>query len=263
VIFVRENARAVRDDSGTVLYYDGTVEDITERKRLEQQLQQAQKMEGIGTLAGGIAHDFNNLLGIILGYTQLLESGNVTPERYAKSLDTIKKAVDRGAELVRQLLTFARKADPSFRPISVNEVIADLSHMLSETFVKSIEVRLDLDPAVPPIFADKTQLHQAILNLCVNARDAMLDPRVKPQPGGVLLIRTAAVPGFKLQQKFAKATSNEYVCVSVHDTGMGMDEQTKKHIFEPFFTTKDLGKGPGLGLGRLRRRQQPPRVRRL
>ncbi len=248
VIFVRENARAVRDASGAVIYYEGTVEDITDRKRLEQQLQQAQKMEGIGTLAGGIAHDFNNLLGIILGYTQLLESDNVTPERFSKSLDTIKKAVDRGAELVRQLLTFARKADPSFRPLDVNEVITDLSQMLSETFVKSIEVKLELDKNLPPIFADRSQLHQAILNLCVNARDAMLDARKEPQAGGMLLLRTSTVPGFKLQQRFGKATSNEYVCVAVSDTGMGMDEQTKKHVFEPFFTTKDLGKGTGLGL---------------
>jgi PAS domain S-box-containing protein len=248
VIFVRENARAIRDAAGSVVYYEGTVEDITERKRLEQQLQQAQKMEGIGTLAGGIAHDFNNLLGIILGYTQLLEGGTVSPERYAKSLDTIKKAVERGAELVRQLLTFARKADPSFRPININEVVTDLSHMISETFSKSIAVALDLDERVPSIFADKTQLHQAILNLCVNARDAMLDPRVKPQPGGTLTLRTGTVPGYKLQQKYSKATSNEYVFVSVSDTGVGMDEATKKHIFEPFFTTKELGKGTGLGL---------------
>ncbi len=248
IIFVRENARAILGKDGLVAYYEGTVEDITERKRLEQQLQQAQKMEGIGTLAGGIAHDFNNLLGIILGYTQLLEAGNVSPERYAKSLDTIKKAVERGAELVRQLLTFARKADPSFHSVNVNDSIKDLSRMLSETFPKSITIALELGENLPSIFADATQLHQALLNLCVNARDAMVDPKLTSGQGGTLSLRTDTIAGYKLQQKFPNATSNEYVSVVVADTGIGMDEQTKKRIFEPFFTTKELGKGTGLGL---------------
>jgi CheY-like chemotaxis protein len=120
--------------------------------------------------------------------------------------------------------------------------------MIGETFTKSVSIRLQLDNSLPQIFADRTQLHQALLNLCVDARDAILDPRRSGEVGGTITLRTGTVPGFTLQQKYTKATSNEYVYIAVEDTGIGMDDATKKRIFEPFFTTKELGKGTGLGL---------------
>lgn len=245
---VLESASVVRNLAGSITAYRVFVRDITERKRLEGQLRQAQKMEGIGTLAGGIAHDFNNLLGIILGYTQLLEMGNTTPDRFAKSIDTIKKAVERGAGLVRQLLTFARKADPSFHPIEVNETVREMSKVLKETFPKSIAIENVLRESIPRITADTTQLHQALLNLCVNSRDSMIERKDGRPTGGTLRLMTGSVNGSEIQKKFPEALSDQFVVVSVQDTGEGMDEATKSHIFEPFFTTKELGKGTGLGL---------------
>lgn len=245
---VLESASAVRGEDGTIRAYRVFLRDITDRKRLEDQLRQAQKMEGIGTLAGGIAHDFNNLLGIILGYTQLIEMGNANPERFAKSIDTIKKAVERGAGLVRQLLTFARKADPSFHSINVNETVREMTKILKETFPKTIAIENVLRESIPAITADATQVHQALLNLCVNARDAMVDQKGPGQQGGTLRLMTSAVKGFEIHSRFPEAMAAEYVVVSVQDTGIGMDETTKSHMFEPFFTTKELGKGTGLGL---------------
>ncbi len=229
--------------------------DITERKRLEEerkilerQLMQAQKMESIGTLAGGIAHDFNNILGIILGHISLLERNASDPNILSTSADTISKAVQRGANLVRQILTFARKTDVSLEPVSVNATITELSRMLQETFPKTIEIALSLDNTIPIIPMDQTQLHQALLNLCVNARDAMTDPSPTNLRRGTLSIRTELLPGSQLRHKFDSSAESQYVCISVSDTGMGMDETTKQKIFEPFFTTKEQGKGTGLGL---------------
>src|SRR5262249_50290720 len=155
----------------------GFVRDITERKRLEDQFRQAQKMEGIGTLAGGIAHDFNNILGIILGYTAMLQEGKADVGQIAQGLGTIQTAVERGAALVRQLLTFARKADPSFGSIDVNDSVRELARMLTQTFPKTISIALQVDERMPSVVADASQLSQALLNLCLNARDAMMDPK--------------------------------------------------------------------------------------
>jgi PAS domain S-box-containing protein len=244
---VLESASSVRDNVGNIVAYRGFVRDITERKKLEDQFRQSQKMEGIGTLAGGIAHDFNNLLGIILGYTTLIESGSLDPEKYAQSLDTIKKAVDRGAGLVRQLLTFARKADPSFESVNINETVSELGKMLQQTFPKTLNIIMDLHEEMPSIVADTTQVHQALLNLCVNARDAMTES-AGSLATGTLSISTGFVGGASIRQKFSAAVANEYVIVRVGDTGVGMDDATRSRIFEPFFTTKERGKGTGLGL---------------
>lgn len=244
---VLESASAVRDSQGNIIGYRGFIRDITERKRLEDQFRQAQKMEGIGTLAGGVAHDFNNILGIILGYTAMLQRGNVDVNKLQQSLETIQVAVDRGAALVRQLLTFARKADPSFESINVSDTVLELSRMLAQTFPKTISISLQLDDRIPSVVADASQLHQALLNLSLNSRDAIMDWR-SGKGGGVLTLRTALAPGQEVRRRFADAAADEYVCISVEDNGMGMDEATKNRIFEPFFTTKERGKGTGLGL---------------
>ncbi|MBM2840572.1 MAG: sensor histidine kinase response regulator, partial [Bacteroidetes bacterium] len=226
----------------------GTIQDITERRRaeeetknLELQFFQAQKMESVGTLASGIAHDFNNILGIILGHATLLERISDDPAKFLKSRESIVTAVHRGASLVQQILTFARKTDVTFEPVNVNDTVTELVKMLQETFPKTITFSLQLAPTVPFINGDRTQLHQTLLNLCVNARDAMPD-------GGSLAIGTHRASGTRLRMRFPDACDSEFICVSVSDTGTGMDEATRQRLFEPFFTTKPTGKGTGLGL---------------
>ncbi len=230
------------DVDGTVMGLLGVTQDITERKRLEEQLRQAQKMESIGTLAGGIAHDFNNILGIILGYVSSLQrSGDLSKERFEKSADAITKVVNRGAHLVRQLLTFARKTDIEFEPTNVNDVIIELTKMVHETFPKTITATVSLDSNLPFIIADHNQLHQLLLNLCVNARDAMPD-------GGTLSITTSIASKDMISQLHPTVQEEHYAGIIVSDTGLGMKKETLERIFEPFFTTKEIGKGTGLGL---------------
>lgn len=242
-----ESASAVRDEKGNIIAYRGFLRDITERKKLEDRLRQAQKMESIGTLAGGIAHDFNNLLGIILGYTTLLEDRTLEPQRASHNIEIVKKAVHRGADLVRQLLTFARKGDPTFTSLNVNDTVIELTKMLGQTFPKTITITTQVSNPLPSIKADPTQLQQALLNLCVNSRDAIDDHTVE-RGTGRLTLETGMVTGEHLRQKFPDALARKYVYISVKDTGAGMDEPTRRRIFEPFFTTKELGKGTGLGL---------------
>ncbi|HEX9614720.1 MAG TPA: PAS domain S-box protein [Bacteroidota bacterium] len=217
------------------------IRDITELRKLEHQLRQAQKMESIGTLAGGIAHDFNNILSIILGYVSLIKRGKIQGEKFEEGIDTIAKAAQRGAVLVKQILTFARKADVVFESVKVNELLTDLSKLLGETFPKTVTFDLQLNPELPTIVADANQLHQVFLNLCVNARDAMTE-------SGTITIQTGMVAGKSLQERFPDARQSEYIHVRLSDTGTGMDDQTRLRVFEPFFTTKEQGRGTGLGL---------------
>ncbi|HTR81199.1 MAG TPA: PAS domain S-box protein [Bacteroidota bacterium] len=231
----------VKNRKGEITHFIAIKQDITDRKRLQEQLLQAQKMESVGTLAGGIAHDFNNILGIIIGYATVLERLGDDPEKFSESIAAINRAVQRGAGLVRQILTFARKSETSFQPLDVNVLVKELISMLYETFPKIITFSRTLEKDLPLIDADHTQLHQTVLNLCVNARDAMPN-------GGTLAIRTSKISGDSLRQQFAEARNIDYVCVSVADTGEGMDEELTKRIFEPFFTTKEKGRGTGLGL---------------
>ncbi len=240
-VHIIENMIGRFDEAGQLIEIQTYAFDNTERKKLEQQLLQVQKMESIGTLAGGIAHDFNNILAIILGFTGLLPQQRENSPRFQQSVDSITKAVERGAHLVRQILTFARKTEVDVGAMSVNELIRDLVRMLEETFPKSIEIRTDLQRYLDPILGDQSQIHQAVLNLAVNARDAMAD-------GGTLTIRTALVSRSELQNRFPNAAAPSYVQISVQDTGIGIDEATRQRIFEPFFTTKERGKGTGLGL---------------
>ncbi|HUL42744.1 MAG TPA: ATP-binding protein, partial [Bacteroidota bacterium] len=215
--------------------------DVTERRMLQQQLMQTQKIESIGRLAGGIAHDFNNILTIIVGHASILKRLPPDSPKRPESVVAVEKAAQRGAGLVRQLLTFARKTDVMLESVRLNEVIAEVAKLINETFPKTIIIAMRLESNLPPIHADANQLHQVLVNLCVNARDAMPE-------GGTLSIGTSQVPLEKVRSKYSAASASEYVEISVTDSGTGMDEQTLNRIFEPFFTTKEVGKGTGLGL---------------
>jgi nitrogen-specific signal transduction histidine kinase/ActR/RegA family two-component response regulator len=223
------------------MYYDGTLENITERKLLEDQMRQMQKLEGLGTLAGGIAHDFNNILGIILAFVTSIKRFKDDTKKLDLAVDTIVKAVDRGKTLVQQILTFARKSDTAFGAVNVNDVVMEIMTMIMETFPKLLTYAQNFDKGISYINADRSQLHQALLNLCVNARDAMPN-------GGLLIINTRMVSVVSLRHQHPDAAASGYVCIEVSDTGEGMSEDIRKRIFEPFFTTKGIGKGTGLGL---------------
>ncbi|HEY5615938.1 MAG TPA: PAS domain S-box protein [Bacteroidota bacterium] len=225
-----------------------TFRDITDRKQLEDDLRQIQKMESIGRLAGGVAHDFNNILAIMMGYSAAIVRAKGDATKITEHVDVIQKAVQRGASLVRQLLMFARKSEAFFESVNINEVALDAVRMLEEMFPKTIRFSIHLDPELPHVHADPGQVHQTIVNLCVNARDAILDkPRGKAE-GGMLSISTDCVTGEKLRTRFSGASEEQYVRLRVTDTGSGMNDITRARMFEPFFTTKANGKGTGLGL---------------
>ncbi|MEK7251479.1 MAG: response regulator, partial [Bacteroidota bacterium] len=207
----------------------------------QQQVQEAQKIESLGRLAGGIAHDFNNLLGIILGYSERLSNTKEGTTKQLQDVKAIHTAAQRGTSLVRQLLTFARKTDVAFEEMNVNSVVDELGKLLKETFPRNIAFEVDTDPSVPRIIADANQIHQAALNLCVNARDAM-------PAGGTLILKTETVSGADLRKRFPEAHEDFYACISVTDTGIGMNDQIRSKIFEPFFSTKEHSRGTGLGL---------------
>ena len=211
------------------------------RKQLEEQLLQMQKMESIGTLAGGIAHDFNNILAIIMGYTGMLEEISPDSEIHSENIDAVMQACRRGTQLVQQLLTFARKKDPAFESVSVNDIVSELAAILQQTLPKTVTVALEKEEDITFIKADSNQLHQVLLNICLNARDAMTG-------GGNLILRTRTESGEAVSKKFFTAEPSRYVVVSISDDGAGMTEEVRKHIFEPFFTTKEKNKGTGLGL---------------
>jgi PAS domain S-box-containing protein len=217
------------------------VRDITDQKKLQNQFFQSQKIQSIGTLAGGIAHDFNNILAIILGYSSTLEKNRNDAQKHAEGIAAISQAIDRGAALVRQILTFARKTDIAFEPLSIPDLIHELLSMLKQTFSKTITFTQTYAPDLPDILADRTQIHQTLLNLCVNARDAMPN-------GGSITIKAEQRTKKEVSKRFPMADQELYVCISVTDTGVGMDEAIYARVFDPFFTTKEKGKGTGLGL---------------
>jgi two-component system cell cycle sensor histidine kinase/response regulator CckA len=214
---------------------------IGEREKLQAQLLQAQKMESIGTLAGGIAHDINNLLNVISGYASSMLDGRTDRAKVTENVGVIKEMVERGAALVQQLLAMARKTELKFEPVQINSALERLQRLLHETLPKTIHVVLRLDPALPAVMADANLLHQAVLNLCLNARDAMRD-------GGKIHVATQKMAGADLRRIFQDAREEQYTCITVKDDGIGMDAAVKSRIFEPFFTTKPPGEGTGLGL---------------
>jgi len=213
-----------------------------EKKTLKMQIIQAQKMEAIGTLAGGIAHDFNNLLGIIIGYSEnMLNKLDKEDEMY-KFTSNIKEAGMRGAELTDQLLSFSRKQVIQTELISINTVIEETEKMLGQLLGEDIELISQLEPKLWFVEADRGQINQIVMNLSINARDAMT-------AGGKIVMRTDNITIDKEYcNKFPYAIPGEFICMSVEDEGSGMDHETMSHIFEPFFTTKGTGRGTGLGL---------------
>jgi PAS domain S-box-containing protein len=234
------------DQFGVLVGYDGLIQDITERRALEEQLLQAQKMEGIGRLAGGIAHDFNNLLTAILGYVEMarLDLPADFPDDHAirADLDEIGAAGERAASLTRQLLTFASKQIVAPVRLDLSALVAELLKMLRPLLGEDIAVETVLEPDLGSIEADPGQVQQLLVNLTVNARDAMPD-------GGRLIIETATedvTEAYAAAHPGARAGS--HIRLSVTDTGCGMGEEVLSHMFEPFFTTKERGKGTGLGL---------------
>jgi PAS domain S-box-containing protein len=232
----------VRDEAGRVYRVVGTTEDITERRQLEEQLRQAQKMEAVGRLAGGVAHDFNNLLTAIRGHTHLVRQVTAADDAVQEDLEVIASAVDRATALTSQLLAFSRRQVLQPTTVNLNETVAETERMLRRTIGAHIELVTELDPALGAIRADPCQLSQVVLNLAVNARDAMPD-------GGRLLLRTSQLEtGEGAGIAPGAPMSGPWVRLEVADTGCGMDEETRARVFEPFFTTKGPGEGTGLGL---------------
>ena len=229
-------------DEGKPAGLRGFIIDISERKHLEAQLQQAQKMEAIGTLASGIAHDFNNLLQAINGYTQLLLLDKEEDDPEYRSLAAIQKSGNRAAELVRGLLLFSRKAEIERKPLELNVEVEHARKVLERTIPKMVDIEIHLGSRIWLIMADPVQIEQIILNLGKNAADAMPE-------GGRLVIETANIVVDEAYAKqYPDAQTGRYALLTISDTGHGMDHETQKKIFDPFFTTKEIGQGTGLGL---------------
>ncbi len=219
-----------------------TFSDITERKRLEEQLLQSRKLEAVGQLAGGVAHDFNNVLGVIIGHCDLMREQFADDEKAKAHTSAIKKSAEHAAALTRQLLAFSRKQAMQMRPVDLNEVIRGAGEMLNRVIREDIELTMRLAPNLGLVNADPVQVEQVLMNLGANARDAM-------SKGGKLTIETANA---ELDTAYAAShpgvKAGRYVSLSVSDTGSGMDELTLSKVFEPFYTTKEMGRGTGLGL---------------
>jgi signal transduction histidine kinase len=227
----------------------GAVRDVTEQKQaekeqkeLEERLFEAQKMESIGRLAGGVAHDFNNMLTVILGYAALAKAESAPSDRHLKYLEEIEKAGNRSREIIRQLLGFSRRQIITPKPANLNRLLADMEMTLAHLIGEDIELRFLPAPDIWTALLDPSQIHQVLLNLVINARDAMPN-------GGRLTIGTANV---ELLEEHCRtqvgSKPGQYVVMAASDNGIGMSRETMAHVFEPFFTTKEPGKGTGLGL---------------
>ena len=242
VRWIRDRAFPIRNETGEVCRLVGTAEDITEQRSLEDQLRQAQKMEAIGQLAGGVAHDFNNILTVIQGHSELLTNRDDLNPEMLESLNQIMLAGGRAANLTRQLLTFSRQQAIQPRPLDLNQVIADLNKMLVRIIGEDVRLQFDPAPQLPQVKADAGMIEQVLMNLVVNARDAM-------PAGGNLVVQTETI---HLDDDHAKqdpqTRAGEFVKLTVRDSGCGMSPEVMARVFEPFFTTKPAGKGTGLGL---------------
>jgi PAS domain S-box-containing protein len=242
VTWVSSTKMPLRDAQGNIIGTFGVSRDITERRALEDQLRMAQKMESVGRLAGGVAHDFNNLLTIIAGYSQLVKGNLEEGSPLHAHVDEVLRASDRAASLTRQLLAFSRKQVLQVEVLDLNRALANMEKMLLRLIGEDIDLKAVRQPGLGRVKADPGQIDQVIMNLVVNARDAMPE-------GGTITIETA---NMDLTEDYARAhfpvVPGHYVMLSVSDTGTGMSPETQAHIFEPFFTTKERGKGTGLGL---------------
>jgi len=232
----------IRDAAGTTIGVSGIARDISERRQVEEQFRQAQKMEAVGRLAGGVAHDFNNLLTIINGNTEALLSMLPGQDSALEMLRDVQQAGERAAGLTQQLLAYSRKQMLKPRVLDLNAVVIDAKNMLARLIGEDISVSVEPDSDLQCVKADAGQLGQVLMNLCVNARDAMPN-------GGTIVIRTAnTIMTGDEWPEINDPARGPYVELSVRDSGMGMDAETQKHLFEPFFTTKEHGRGTGLGL---------------
>lgn len=241
-IWVELAARAISDHTGQTVCWEGFVYDISDRKRLEAQLTQAQKMESVGRLAGGIAHDFNNLLTVMIGYAEILHTADAMPVPFHPAIEEILGAARRAAELTGRMLAFARRQRVEPRAVNVNDVVRTLEGLLRRIIGEDVRLEVTLAANLPSVLIDPTQLEQVLMNLAVNARDAM-------PAGGTLTIATDVVDvtGEEARRRPGLRAGSQ-VRLHVADTGIGMDAATLARAFEPFFTTKEQGKGTGLGL---------------
>jgi two-component system, cell cycle sensor histidine kinase and response regulator CckA len=240
-VWVLQNLVIIKDENGEDVI-QGTLVDITDRRQLEEKLRQSQKMEAIGQLAGGIAHDFNNLLTVMQGYTRLLMDRLQNDEESHHQVRKIEDAAERAASLTRQLLAFSRKQVLQPKVISLNALVENLDNLLRRLIGEDVELQSMTATGLGRVKADGAQLEQVIMNLVVNARDAM--PK-----GGRLTLETSNVElDENYSVKHPTVRPGAYVMLAVSDTGEGMSQETQARIFEPFFTTKELGRGTGLGL---------------
>lgn len=249
VIWISETARAVRNASGEISYYEGFIDDITARKeaeaeraRLEKQMLRAQKMDAIGTLASGMAHDFNNILCAILGHTQLALFDQEIKGRSRDSLISVFKSAERAKDLVKRILTISRPAEAKQTPIKLGGIIAEGVKLLNATLPSSIQINLSIQTENDVVVADATEMHQVIMNLGTNAGHAMRDK------GGQLDYELELCDLDEAQAEKLSIPKGVYVRMAVRDTGHGMSGEVLERIFEPFFTTKEIGRGTGLGL---------------
>ncbi|MBI5969935.1 MAG: PAS domain S-box protein [Deltaproteobacteria bacterium] len=240
-IWVSLSAAAKEDKAGAV-YCDGIMVDITEKKSLEEQLRQSQKIEAIGRLAGGVAHDFNNILTAVIGYGNMLIIKRGADETVKGFAEHILTLADKAAHLTHGLLAFSRKQVMNLRPVDINELVRSVQQLLARLIGEDIELKADLFDKALVVMADSIQLEQALINLATNARDAM------PQGGALAVSTGIAELDAEYVNSHGYGAPGRYVLITVSDSGAGMDADTRKRIFEPFFTTKEIGKGTGLGL---------------
>jgi two-component system, cell cycle sensor histidine kinase and response regulator CckA len=243
IFYAEKSITPVRDSEGKITHFISNDRDITERRRLEAQLQQAQKMDAIGKLAGGVAHDFNNLLMVISSYAELMQNSLAPEHPLRRNVQEIMTASRRAADLTRQLLAFGRKQMQSLQFLSLNGIILEINKMLPHLLREDIQIVFVPGEHLGRVKADRVQIEQVVMNLAANARDAMPD-------GGKLTIETASVRVDEayVQQRHAMVPVGNYVLLTVSDSGQGIAPECMTHIFEPFYTTKEDGKGTGLGL---------------